>query len=101
MCDNGQENVSSANGRRSLVTQDHVHNYLVGLSSRGQRSILTGVDKYIRWPEAIPVLDISAAAMAEAFASASLARFGCPAIITTSSCLFPLRYGEVTSYTTI
>ncbi|GFY62464.1 retrovirus-related Pol polyprotein from transposon 412 [Trichonephila inaurata madagascariensis] len=45
--------------------------------------LLTCIDSYTRWPEVIPVSDISAEAMAKSFIANWISRFGVPAIITT------------------
>lgn len=58
----------------------HVHVDLVGPlpPSHGYTYLLTAVDRFTRWPEAIPLSDISAASCARAFALHWVARFGVP-----------------------
>ena len=64
---------------------DHVHVDLVGpLSiSRGCRYLVTCVDHFTRWCEAVPLPDISADSVVLAFLQHWVARFGSPRIITT------------------
>jgi len=50
---------------------------------RGYRYCLTTIDRYSRWPEAIPVQDIAADTIAKAFYTNWVARYGAPAVITT------------------
>ena len=63
---------------------DHVHIDIVGplQYSDGFRYLLTCVDRFTRWPEAIPLLDIRAETVADAFFNGRIARFGTPATIT-------------------
>ena len=64
---------------------DHVHIDIVGrlLYADGFRYLVTCVDRFKRWPEAIPLVDIRAETVADAFFSGWIARFGTLATITT------------------
>ena len=64
---------------------DVIHVDIVGPlpQSRGYTYLLTCVDCFTRWPEAIPLTTITAEAVAQAFLSRWIARFGIPFSIVT------------------
>lgn len=51
--------------------------------SGGHTHILTIMDRSTRWPEAVPISDTSARAVAEAFLQTWVARFGVPSTLTS------------------
>ena len=63
---------------------EHVNVDIVTLPpSNGYRHLLTAVDRFTRWPVAIPLRDISAESVSEAFAYGWVSSFGVPSSITT------------------
>lgn len=63
----------------------HVHLDLIGPLPVCQnfRYCLTMIDRFSRWPEAVPLVEISADTITTAFYSHWVARFGAPQIVTT------------------
>ena len=64
---------------------EHVHVDIVGPlpSSNGYKYIFTCVDRFTRWPEAIPINDIGTTTIAKAFIETWISRYGVPISITS------------------
>ena len=63
---------------------DHVHLDIVHLpSSNGFSYLLTAVDRFTRWPVAIPLRNITAEIVADSFAHGWVAAYGVPSTVTT------------------
>lgn len=63
----------------------HIHMDIVGPlpCSAGYRYLLTTVDRYTRWPEAFPMVDMTTATIATTFVREYVQRMGVPDVITT------------------
>ena len=64
---------------------DHLHLDPVGpfVISQGFTHVLTIIDRYTRWPEAIPISNTTAPTVARAFDNNWICRYGAPTTITT------------------
>jgi cleavage and polyadenylation specificity factor subunit 1 len=64
---------------------DHIHVDIVGPlpPSQGHTHLLTIVDRFTRWPEAIPLKDTSTTTCAQALINQWVARFGTPSHISS------------------
>lgn len=63
----------------------HIHIDLIGPMpvSQGFKYCLTAVDRYTRWPEVVPLQEITAEAVARGLLHGWISRFGCPNDIVT------------------
>ena len=75
----------AANPSDTGTRVDHVHVDLVGpfMPDRGFKHLLTVVDRTTRWPDAIPIADMMAETILQAFLDHWVSRFGVPSTVTS------------------
>lgn len=82
-----QRHVISPHGEFGLISERffHVHVDIVGPLpiSNGFSYLFTIVDRFSRWPEAVPLIDITAESIILAFFSGWISRYGVPITVTT------------------
>ncbi|GBN92271.1 Transposon Ty3-G Gag-Pol polyprotein [Araneus ventricosus] len=63
----------------------HIHIDIVGPlpPSEGQIYLLTIINRFSRWPEAIPIPDMRAKTIRRAIFDTWISRFGCPSVVTS------------------
>ncbi|GBN05794.1 Gag-Pol polyprotein [Araneus ventricosus] len=63
----------------------HIHIDIVGPLPpfEGQIYLLTIIDRFSRWPEAIPIPDMRAKTICRAIFDTWISRFGCPSVVTS------------------
>lgn len=65
---------------------DHLHADIVGplpTSRQGFRYLVTMIDRGSRWPEAVPIVEMTAETVARAIFETWIVRYGCPLKLTT------------------
>ena len=91
-CDHCQRSKVQTHIRAPLQTFEvptrrfqHVHIDLVGPlpEARGHKYLLTVMDRFTRWPEVVPLKDIDARSVAQAYVQNWVARFGVPDVLTS------------------
>ncbi|GBM99469.1 Retrovirus-related Pol polyprotein from transposon 412, partial [Araneus ventricosus] len=63
----------------------HIHIDIVGPlpPSESQNYLLTIIDRFPKWPEAIPIPDMRAKTICRAIFDTWISRFGCPSVVTS------------------